>query len=112
MPKYYTLAKGCNGKQPSGSPIWEHDISLCFESVERPVAFSEDIGHGGAGSTFTAEEALSKHWREHFIIAEGEWLLPIIKKIYEGKSVNSTKILDEYQDKHGYPPYSFEAKGS
>ncbi|WP_163938486.1 hypothetical protein [Paraferrimonas sp. SM1919] len=112
MAKYYTLAKGSNGTQPSGAPIWSHEISICFESVSRPIAFAEDLGHGGSGSTFTVEEALSDLWREHFIISEGEWLIPIITKIHEGKVVDKKAIIDNYKAKNGTEPYSFEAAGT
>ncbi len=111
MPRYYTLAKGNNALLPSGQAIWSHEIALCFEPVACPVAFSEDIGHGGCGSVFSAHEALKSQWRQHFVIAGGEWLLPIIEQLANGATVDTEKILRHYRTSYLRTPYSFEAPG-
>jgi hypothetical protein len=109
MARYYILAKGNNALLSSGEAIWSHDISLCFEPVQNPVGFAEDIGHGGSGNLFTANEALGDQWRQHFVTAGGEWLLPFIEQIANGSAVDEAEVLRQYRARHGYAAGSFEA---
>ena len=89
---------------------WSYDISICFEDVGRPIAMGEDVGHGGVGGTFTAEEVLGKDWEVHFQASRGEWLKPIIQKMVKGEEVSLDAVLKNSKDRHGRDPYSFQAK--
>jgi hypothetical protein len=108
MPRYYEFASGNNGLQPNGQPIWRHTIALCLEGIEHPVAFSEDIGHGGTGACFTASTALTGDWRKHYEIAGGQWLLPYVEKLARGEAVHESDVLAHYQVLHSHLPVHYD----
>ncbi len=84
LPRFYTLAIGMAPREHAGDVEWPYEISLCFDGFERPVGFAEGSGHCSAGNVFTAEEALREHWRQHYVLAQGEWLIPYVHQLAQG----------------------------
>ncbi|MBP7393310.1 MAG: hypothetical protein KA945_05675 [Zoogloea sp.] len=107
MALYYVLAKGTNPLPNAGNSPWPYEVALCFEGVNHPVAFSEGVGHGAAGGVFTATAALSETWANHIKVANAQWLLPFIKQLAAGETVDSNEVVQQYFSSHRHEPESF-----
>jgi hypothetical protein len=104
--RYYVLAKGVR-PLPLSNFHWPYEVSLCFEGVTHPVAFSEGVGHGAAGGVFAAGEALSPSWAQHISYAGAEWLIPFIERLESNSPVTDGEVIQIYLSKHNGPPESF-----
>ncbi len=107
MARYYILAKGTNPLPSASNFPWPYEVSLCFEGVSHPVAFSEGVGHGATGGIFTAAEALSECWANHIQFANGQWLVPFIEQLSAGASIDRNGIVQQYILRHKHEPQSF-----
>lgn len=108
MSKYFVLASGTKPLPQVNDFPWPYEVAICFESVPRPVGFSEGVGHGQGGGIFTAQDALGPAWREHFSNAGGDWLVAYVRELAEGRAVSSAAVIKKYQSLHGIEPQSYE----
>lgn len=108
MHRYYILAKGWKPLAHANDFPWPYEISLCFDAVRHPVGFSEGVGYGSAGSVFSVAEALQPRWCEHFSNAHGEWLIPYLKRLGEGATVDLTELLTISRAHLGRDPDSYQ----
>lgn len=111
MPRYFVVAKGTKALPRANNYPWPYEVALCFDRVTKPVGFAEGEGHGSAGGLFSAHEALQPQWREHFVSARGEWLLPYIEHLAAGKQIDSAEVLSLAAAKLGRAPQSYENSG-
>jgi hypothetical protein len=112
LAKYYVLAKGMKPLPRANDFQWPYEVAICFEAVSRPIGFSEGVGHGQAGGIFSAEEALAPTWKDHFSKAGGEWLLPFVRELAEGRSVPAEGVIKMYRELNGFEPQSYECNFS
>ncbi|WP_394781609.1 hypothetical protein [Undibacterium sp.] len=108
MALFFELAKGTKALPHTNNFPWPYEVALCFETVSKPVAFSEGVGHGSAGGIFTAAEALQVQWADHIKNANAEWLLPFISSMAAGELVDAEQVLQIFRQTHGTEPLSFE----
>jgi hypothetical protein len=81
MPLFYVLAKNAIVTPYSSGYPWPYEVALCFDIVASPVGLAEGVAHGAVAVTLSAEEAMHEQWQDHFSNAQGEWLLPIIRRM-------------------------------
>jgi hypothetical protein len=112
LAKYFVLAKGTKPLPRTNDFPWPYEVAVCFETVPRPIGFSEGVGHGQAGGIFSAQDALGPTWKEHFSNAGGDWLLPFVRELAEGRSVSSAAVIKKYQELHGVEPQTYECNFS
>jgi len=110
MATFFNLAHGTKPLEYSNSFPWPYDIDICFDDVRHPVAFSEGVGHGAAGCAVSASAALEPQWREHFVLTNGDWLLPYIEQLSLGYPLPREEILLKYRTLHQKEPESYESK--
>ena len=96
--------------RPAGSEfVWPYEVGLGGLASPRPrVAFSEGVGHGAAGGQFGVREAFAPRWSQHFAAADGDWLIPYLRRIATGGRVSEEELADDFERRHGHPPRSYE----
>lgn len=112
MHRYYILAKGTKPLPHATDFPWPYEIALCFDAVQRPVVFSEGVGHSSVGGAFSVAEALESRWRKHFSNSRGEWLLPYLERIGEGASLDKRELLATSKVHLGHDPKSYEVQSA
>ena len=110
MSKFYNIAHGTKELEYANNYPWPYNIGICFDGIKHPVAFSEGVGHGSAGCSVTAQEALDEKWQEHFEITNAVWLLPYIEKLVYGVPLPKAEILKKYYELNSKEPNSYESK--
>ena len=109
MARYYMLAKAeVITPHSSGFP-WPYEVSVCFEQVRYPVEMRQGVAHGAASITLTATDALTDQWQAHFATSQGEWLLPLIRRMASGDDVSADEAIAAFRKMHGCEPASYEA---
>jgi hypothetical protein len=81
----YIMAKWTKPLAHANNFLWPYEIALCFDAVRRPVVFSGGVEHGSAGGAFAVAEALQPKLYAHFSNARGEWLIPYLARLGEGR---------------------------
>jgi hypothetical protein len=112
MTLYFNLAHGIKLLAYSENFPWPYDIAICFERVPHPIAFSEGVGHGSAGCSVSAAEALECKWQEHFEITNASWLIPYIERLVQGTPLPRDEMMDRFLELNGKQPESYESKFS
>lgn len=89
--------------QPGEPFVYPCEIDLSVDGDTWTVHIGEGAGFGAAGADVSADEALTS-WRAHFVKAEGEWLLPYLRRIASGETVTMTELVVEFERRHGREP--------
>lgn len=111
MSRYFVVAKGTKELPRANNYPWPYEVAICFDRVKKPIGFAEGVGHGSAGGFFSTHEALQPQWREHFALANGEWLLPYVEQLAAGKSIDAAALLLVATQKLGAAPQTYESNG-
>ena len=106
MPRYFVVAKGTKALPYAGNYPWPYEVAFCFDAVSRPVSLVVGVGQDRPGSLLTCAEALQPEWKESFVNAGGEWLLPFL----EAAKLDEKRILQLAAAKLGHAPDSYEAQ--
>jgi hypothetical protein len=104
MPRYFVVAKGTQALPYAGNYPWPYEVSVCFDDVEKPVGLAVGVGHGNAGTLLSAAQALEPQWKEHFVNAHAEWLLPLLEQAAAGARLDRKQILTMSASKLGREP--------
>lgn len=107
MPIYYTLAKGSKPLPLSNNFPWPYEIALCFDAVPHPVGFAEGVGAGQGSGHFSAQDALTATWQDHFTWTGGDWLRPFIERLAAGERLDGAALLAGYRSRHGGEPEQY-----
>lgn len=102
----YELAS--NGLSRSAQSPVQHPCRVALAIVDGVwrVEVSEGLAFGGAGATLSVDEALQPKWRSFFARAEGDWLLPVLRRVASGEKIEMQELIDHYVDLHGEEPSS------
>ena len=106
MPRYFVVAKGTKALPYAGNYPWPYEVGISFDPVPRPVSLLVGVGQDRPGTLLTCAEALQPHWKESFVNAGGEWLLPFL----EGGKLDEKQILQLAAAKLGHAPDSYEVQ--
>ena len=114
MPRYFVVAKGTKALPYAGNYPWPYEVGLSFDPVSRPVSLLVGVGQDRPGTLLTCAEALQPHWKESFVNAGGEWLLPFLENALEnaleGAKLDEKRILQLAAAKLGCAPESYEVQ--
>ncbi|TGO03856.1 hypothetical protein [Serinibacter arcticus] len=85
---------------------WPYDVDLLVDGDGRwTVGLSEGVGHGSAGCIVGVDEALETRWLAHIVKAQGEWLVPFLRRLRDGGRVTEEELVEEYRSRHGRSPH-------
>jgi hypothetical protein len=110
MARYYNLAHGTKPLEYAKGFPGPYDIAVSFDAVPYPVAFSEGVGAGAAGTTVSAVEAISETWASHFEITGALWLLPYIRRLVQGIPLPQDEMLRMFERLSGTEPAWFDTR--
>ncbi len=89
--------------QPGEPFVYPYEIDLSVDDGTWTVHIGEGVTFSTAGADVSADEALTS-WRAHFVKAEGEWLVPYLRRIAAGETVRMRDLIDEFERRHGREP--------
>jgi hypothetical protein len=110
MPRYFVVAKGTKALPYAGNYPWPYEVGLSFDPVSQPVSLVVGVGQDRPGTRLTPAEALQPHWKESFLNANGEWLLPFLEQLAAGARLDPKEILALSAARLGREPESYEAQ--
>lgn len=101
----YKLAQGFTDKKMGDySYVWDYTIHYLPDSERGFLCIGEGGGREGYSIYLDGPDALQPQWRNNFLMAQGEWLLPLLERLSPGQKPATGAILEAYQKTHGVLP--------
>lgn len=90
--------------------IYPYSVDLSVDGSTWVVGVSEGVTFSAVGANLTVVDALSPTWIAHFSKAEGEWLVPYLRRIEGGESVEMSELVEHFERLHGRAPRTFGSR--
>ncbi|SEI04914.1 hypothetical protein SAMN05660691_03102 [Rheinheimera pacifica] len=100
---YYVL--GIGYKVSDYEKKHPYEVWLDIDNADAPLVMLEGRGMGGIGGSFKPSDIIEPQWKEHLIISNTEWLIPLCIDAAQNRNMLDFKlVLETYNYLHNCSP--------